>query len=417
MPLVDNSQTVSSLVPYKLKIITRPTKEDNNNATEGCRILTQIPQNDLKVMKFKKITIKTKDGPKHIDVKDHLKTVVESIKEKHESKSWVVREWENFYDEFPNNADEYCERANTAYRIPFPSIFRKEMGLFTEGKPSEWASRCSKNLFDMSSMIKAETAATVKWGPDMTATGTRSGFPTYGAKQEDHPRVFPNYEEQGLYKNHIIPGDKDNYKSTAYTSWKKVNLVKEIKERNLKCNKSSNNAILIDILVKSDQTRKEQLQDKVGKENIESSEAESEFVYNENNDEIEVPSEDDIEGINSINSESVDYWSFKKTKKPEKSSISRSRRKKASNTSSVINNNLAVNSVSASHNSNNKRTKSTIKIQDDCINNHPSSEKNNISLESLSHEKPKRKKRQVHDKTIESKKGGTLVKLNGAGQG
>jgi hypothetical protein len=121
---------------------------------------------------------------------------------------------------------------------------------------AKWTNKQIKNLFSMSDMIVAETEATVKWGPNMTSTGSNCGFPGYGSKVSNHPRVFPNFETQGLTEGNIIEGNRENYKSKSYDTWKKQDLLKEIKARDIKKPKdATKNCHLAELLKTNDKER------------------------------------------------------------------------------------------------------------------------------------------------------------------
>jgi hypothetical protein len=202
IPLKNHNECFCDLVPYKLLVTTRPTSEDNGGGPAGMRVLTGIPQEPLQVASFKLI----KDGNgKKISVREHLNTVIGSLKTMHKPDSYVIREWNDFAEQFPSGtAEEYIKQPGNTYRIPFKSMFRPEPGTYTEGKPAVWARTTNKNLFDLNSMLKAEATACVQWGkPGET-------------KVSEHPRVFPEFDSQGLCGGTLVPGNPEDYVSTSY---------------------------------------------------------------------------------------------------------------------------------------------------------------------------------------------------------
>jgi SAP domain len=194
-------------------------------------VLTEIPQRELKVAPFKQI--KNSDGNK-ISVRKHLDVVIRSIKEKHHPQSRVVKEWEDFAKAFPSGtAEEYVAQAGSKYHIPFPSLFRPEKGPYLEGKKASWTSK-NKSLYSEGSVLRAETTASVQWGPNMTDAGANSGFPGIGTNVSDHPRIFPDFAAQGLTGPHLLPGDPAEFRSTAYENRSVEDLKLELRRRKLK---------------------------------------------------------------------------------------------------------------------------------------------------------------------------------------
>jgi hypothetical protein len=196
------------------------------------RALSRVPQQPLKVAQFK--TVKDAKGTK-VPVIEHLNSVVKSLLEKHNPESWVVAQWKEFRDNFPRStADEYIKQAGNTYHVPFPSLWRPEEGPYREGQAAKWNQNTNRNLYVVETMLRANSTASVQWGPQMNEKGGNSGFPSTGAIICEHPRVFPDFKEQGLTGPYLVTGDPSKYKSTAYENKSAKELKDEVRRRKLK---------------------------------------------------------------------------------------------------------------------------------------------------------------------------------------
>ena len=90
--------------------------------------------------------------------------------------------------------------------VPFKNAFRSSLGPYEcadEGSRSEEAS--IPNLFSEANVIRSATTSSVVWGPNCTKDGKKAGFPNFGADISVHPRLYPDYQAQGLTGPHPLP--------------------------------------------------------------------------------------------------------------------------------------------------------------------------------------------------------------------
>ena len=111
--------------------------------------------------------------------------------------------------------------------VPFKNAFRSSLGPYEcadEGSRSEEAS--IPNLFSEANVIRSATTSSVVWGPNCTKDGKKAGFPNFGADISVHPRLYPDYQAQGLTGPHPLPRrtvgplERANYDSQTHASLK-----------------------------------------------------------------------------------------------------------------------------------------------------------------------------------------------------
>jgi hypothetical protein len=233
VPFIVPPLTTIGLMALRIDSLSRPTSEDNNGGPAGARVMNCVPEKPLQVSPFKEIKVKESNGKTTSQsCKVYLQRMVYAMETSIGTNSNAAKLWREFAADFPqtDTAEEYVKIPGNRYHVPFAEFFDRtttETAVLSASSTNQPARK-----FGDEHLLHVTATAIAKWGPG------GKGFPEHGMKSIDQPRVFPDFEKQGLSGAHLIPPKKKHLSTTStapkpktYNSWNKTELKLELEKR------------------------------------------------------------------------------------------------------------------------------------------------------------------------------------------